>query len=103
MPFPFATDDHQAVNAKALVDAGAALMFREGELTGETLAKAILELKADKPRLQKMEKAAGNLGRPEAAREIADVLQQMCMAKWGALTGQKREGEPMRPKTEKKS
>lgn len=103
VPFPFATDDHQAVNAKALVDAGAALMFREGELTGETLASAILELKRDTPRLQKMEKAAGLLGRPEAAREIADVLQQMCLAKWGALTGQKREGEPLRPKTEKKS
>lgn len=103
VPFPFATDDHQAVNAKALVDAGAALMFREGDLTGETLASAILELKRDTPRLQKMEKAAGLLGRPEAAREIADVLQQMCLAKWGALTGQKREGEPLRPKTEKKS
>lgn len=103
VPFPFATDDHQAVNAKALVDAGAALMFREGELTGEKLATAILELKRDKPRLEKMEKAAGLLGRPEAAREIADVLQQMCLAKWGALTGQKRDGEPLRPKTEKKS
>jgi UDP-N-acetylglucosamine--N-acetylmuramyl-(pentapeptide) pyrophosphoryl-undecaprenol N-acetylglucosamine transferase len=103
VPFPFATDDHQAVNAKALVDAGAALMFREGELTGEKLATAILELKRDTSRLQKMEKAAGLLGRPEAAREIADVLQQMCLAKWGALTGQKRDGEPLRPKTEKKS
>jgi hypothetical protein len=43
-----------------------------------------------------MEKAAGQLGRPEAAREIADVLQQMCLKRWGALTGQKREGEPLR-------
>ncbi len=100
VPFPFATDDHQAVNAKALVDAGAALMFREGELTGEKLAATILELEADKPRLEKMQKAAGNLGRPEASREIADVLQQLCLEKWGALTGQKREGEPLRPKKE---
>jgi UDP-N-acetylglucosamine--N-acetylmuramyl-(pentapeptide) pyrophosphoryl-undecaprenol N-acetylglucosamine transferase len=97
VPFPFATDDHQAVNAKALVEAGAALMFREAELTGEKLALAILSLEADRGRLKAMEKAAGSLGRPEAAREIADVLQQMCLAKWGALTGQKREGEPMRP------
>jgi UDP-N-acetylglucosamine--N-acetylmuramyl-(pentapeptide) pyrophosphoryl-undecaprenol N-acetylglucosamine transferase len=102
VPYPFATDDHQAVNAKALVDAGAALMFREAELTGEKLASAILELKRDKPRLEKMEKAAGLLGRPEAAREIADVLQQLCLAKWGALTGQKRDGEPLRLKTEPK-
>lgn len=99
VPFPFATDDHQAVNAKALVDAGAALMFREGELTGEKLAKAIVDLKREPAKLKAMEKAAGLLGRPEAAREIADVLQQMCLSKWGALTGQKREGEPLRPKT----
>jgi UDP-N-acetylglucosamine--N-acetylmuramyl-(pentapeptide) pyrophosphoryl-undecaprenol N-acetylglucosamine transferase len=98
VPFPLATDDHQAVNAKALVDAGAALMFRESELTGERLAAAVLELKRDKARLKKMERAAGSLGRPEAAREIADVLQDMCLQKWGALTGQKREGEPLRPK-----
>ena len=38
VPFPFATDNHQAVNAQALVDAGAALMFQEKELTGELLA-----------------------------------------------------------------
>lgn len=98
VPFPHATDDHQAVNAKALVDAGAAVMFREAELTGEKLAATIRELKNDPARREKMEKAAGTLGRPEAAREIADVLQQLCLEKWGALTGMKREGEPLRPK-----
>lgn len=103
VPFPHATDDHQAVNAKALVDAGAALMFREAELTGEKLAATIRELKDDPARVAKMEKAAGMLGRPEASREIADVLQQLCAAKWGALTGQKREGEPLRPKLPEKS
>lgn len=103
VPFPFATDDHQAVNAKALVDAGAAVMFREAELTGEKLAAVIRELKNDPAKLHKMEKAAGTLGRPEAAREIADVLQQLCLAKWGALTGQKREGEPLRPKLPEKT
>lgn len=103
VPFPHATDDHQAVNAKALVDAGAAVMFREAELTGEKLAATIRELKNDAARLQKMEKAAGNLGRPEAAREIADVLQQLCLKKWGALTGMKREGEPLRPKLPEKT
>ncbi len=103
VPFPHATDDHQAVNAKALVDAGAALMFRESDLTGEKLAGAIRELKNDPARLQKMEKAAGVLGRPEAAGEIAQVLQQLCLEKWGALTGQKREGEPLRPKPPEKA
>jgi UDP-N-acetylglucosamine--N-acetylmuramyl-(pentapeptide) pyrophosphoryl-undecaprenol N-acetylglucosamine transferase len=97
VPFPFATDDHQAVNARALVDAGAAKMFREAELTGALLASEIRSLKDDPKRVTAMEKAAGNLGQPEAAREIADVLQQLCLTKWGALTGQKRAGEPLRP------
>lgn len=103
VPFPFATDDHQAVNAQSLVDAGAALMFREQNLTGESLAKTIRELKDAPDRLTKMEKAAGAIGRPEAAREIADVLQQLCLEKWGALTGQKRQGEPLRPRPQEKS
>jgi UDP-N-acetylglucosamine--N-acetylmuramyl-(pentapeptide) pyrophosphoryl-undecaprenol N-acetylglucosamine transferase len=101
VPFPYATDDHQAVNARALVDAGAAKMFREAELTGALLASEIRALKDDGKRLVAMEKAAGNLGQPEAAREIADVLQQLCLKRWGALTGQKRTGEPLRPAPKK--
>lgn len=83
VPFPFATDDHQAVNAGALVNAGAAVMFREAELDGAKLAAEIRALKADGERRKKMEKAAGMLGRPEAAREIADVCMEMMWKKWG--------------------
>lgn len=101
VPFPAATDDHQTVNAKALVDKGAARMFREADLTGELLAKTIRELKSEPQTLDSMRKAAGQLGRPEAAREIADVLQQLSLERWGALTGQKREGQPLRPAAKK--
>jgi UDP-N-acetylglucosamine--N-acetylmuramyl-(pentapeptide) pyrophosphoryl-undecaprenol N-acetylglucosamine transferase len=83
IPFPFATDDHQAVNARALVSAGAALMFREAELDGAKLAAEIRELSKDPQRLKKMEKAAGLLGRPEASKELADVLVKLMSARWG--------------------
>jgi UDP-N-acetylglucosamine--N-acetylmuramyl-(pentapeptide) pyrophosphoryl-undecaprenol N-acetylglucosamine transferase len=83
VPFPYATDNHQEVNAKALVDAGAALMLRESELTGPLLAEQIRALKTDPPRLARMEKAAGVLGRPEAAKELADVCVQMMVDAWG--------------------
>jgi UDP-N-acetylglucosamine--N-acetylmuramyl-(pentapeptide) pyrophosphoryl-undecaprenol N-acetylglucosamine transferase len=73
VPFPGATDDHQAVNARALVTAGAALMFRESELTGEGLARTIRSLYRDPAQLERMGRQAGQLGRPEAARELADV------------------------------
>jgi len=83
VPFPHATDNHQEVNARALVDAGAALMFREAELTGPMLAAQLRALKDDPQRLLKMEKAAGFLGRPEASKELADVCVQMMGDTWG--------------------
>ncbi len=77
VPFPFATDDHQAVNARALVDAGAALMFRESELGGELLARELRRLAAEPETLHRMERAAGHLGRPEAARELVDLCAEL--------------------------
>jgi UDP-N-acetylglucosamine--N-acetylmuramyl-(pentapeptide) pyrophosphoryl-undecaprenol N-acetylglucosamine transferase len=96
VPFPFATDDHQAVNAKALVDAGAAVMFREAELTGQKVAETVKKLMVEPAQLAVMEKAAGNLGRPEAAREIADVLMELTFKKWGQK-GRERSGPSLRP------
>lgn len=83
IPYPFATDNHQEVNARSLVDAGAALMFREAELTGQILATNIRGLKESPDRLRRMEKQAGSLGRPEAAKELADVCVQLMVRTWG--------------------
>ncbi len=89
IPYPHAADDHQVKNGQALVDAGAAVMFRESELTGEKLAQEIRALITDPARRKKMEKRAGLLGRPEAAKELADVLVELMVQKWGP-DGRKR-------------
>jgi UDP-N-acetylglucosamine--N-acetylmuramyl-(pentapeptide) pyrophosphoryl-undecaprenol N-acetylglucosamine transferase len=81
VPFPFAADDHQTVNARAMVDAGAALLLPEKDLTGQMLAGELRALEADRSRLSKMSRASGVLGRPEAAREIADVCVSLCAAR----------------------
>jgi len=78
VPFPFAADDHQTVNARSLVDAGAALLMAEKELTAEKLADELRSLEVDRGRLGRMSRASGVLGRPEAAREIADVCVSLC-------------------------
>lgn len=83
IPFPFATDNHQEINAKALVDTGAAVMFRESDLTGAKLAEEIRRLKSDPAKLKQMERRAGLLGRPEAAKELADVCVQMMVDTYG--------------------
>jgi UDP-N-acetylglucosamine--N-acetylmuramyl-(pentapeptide) pyrophosphoryl-undecaprenol N-acetylglucosamine transferase len=77
-PFPFAADDHQTVNARSLVQAGAARLLPEKGLTGEKLANELRTLEADRSQLARMSRASGVLGRPEAAREIADVCVSLC-------------------------
>jgi UDP-N-acetylglucosamine--N-acetylmuramyl-(pentapeptide) pyrophosphoryl-undecaprenol N-acetylglucosamine transferase len=81
VPFPFAADDHQTVNARSLVQAGAALLMQERDLTGEALAAELRALESDRPRLTRMARASALLGRPEAAREIADVCVSLCGAR----------------------
>ncbi len=77
IPFPHAADNHQEVNARSLVEKGAALMIRQPDLSGERLADEVGGLIADPDRLRRMERAAGLLGRPEAAKEIADHCVRM--------------------------
>lgn len=79
IPFPYAADNHQEVNARALVDKGAAVMIREPELSGERLATEIRGLLEEPERRRAMERAAGLLGRPQAAKEIADVLVDLAL------------------------
>jgi len=78
VPFPFAADDHQTVNARSLLEAGAALLLPEKDLTAQKLAAEIGALEGDRNRLARMARASGVLGRPEAAREIADVCVSLC-------------------------
>jgi len=73
VPFPFAVDDHQTANARAWVDAGAALLLPESEASEERLASLLSELLGDRARLLAMAQAAHTLAKPDAAARIADV------------------------------
>jgi UDP-N-acetylglucosamine--N-acetylmuramyl-(pentapeptide) pyrophosphoryl-undecaprenol N-acetylglucosamine transferase len=100
VPFPFAADNHQVVNARSLVEAGAAVMIEERDLTGERLAAEIRAILLDGERRQKMARAAGRLGAPQAASEIIDGCAELVRARWGSVQGQPRPPgfEPVRPK-----
>jgi len=77
VPFPFAADDHQTVNARALAEAGGALVIAQQDLTPAGLAAAISALLADPARREKMAEAMRARGKPFAAREIADALEDI--------------------------
>ncbi|HEY1537305.1 MAG TPA: glycosyltransferase, partial [Polyangiaceae bacterium] len=75
IPYPFASGDHQRVNAESLVRAGAALCLLSAEATPERMAAEITALFGDYARLSRMAQRATKLGRPEAAHAIAlDLL-----------------------------
>ena len=73
VPFPHAVDDHQTANARFLAERGAAILLPQPELSAERLATLIGAL--DRPALLKMAQNARALGKPDAARVVA----QRCM------------------------
>ncbi|MBC2715797.1 MAG: undecaprenyldiphospho-muramoylpentapeptide beta-N-acetylglucosaminyltransferase [Desulfobacteraceae bacterium] len=77
IPFPFATDDHQVVNARALVDSGAAEMIFEKDLTGKILAERIVFYSENHEVKGRMESKIRKFGHPDAAQRIVDDIYRM--------------------------
>lgn len=72
VPFPHAVDDHQTANGRYLVEAGAALVIQERDLTASCLAHALQPLLSDRARLLRMAEAARARAWPGATRDIVD-------------------------------
>ncbi|MGB3236860.1 MAG: undecaprenyldiphospho-muramoylpentapeptide beta-N-acetylglucosaminyltransferase [Geitlerinemataceae cyanobacterium] len=75
IPYPFAADDHQFYNASVFVDAGAALLFRQEELTPETLNTEVLSLLNSPEKLQQMTQNAASLAVPDSAKQSAQLVR----------------------------
>jgi len=73
VPYPYAVDDHQTVNAKYLEDAGAAIIKQQDELTVDWLASTIREFDDNREKLVDMAIAARQLAIPHSAKNIADA------------------------------
>jgi UDP-N-acetylglucosamine--N-acetylmuramyl-(pentapeptide) pyrophosphoryl-undecaprenol N-acetylglucosamine transferase len=72
VPYPFATGDHQALNAQHFVRAGGAIMVRELDL--DDVPDLVRTLLDDPARLDRMHEAMLRAARPDAAEAIADGL-----------------------------
>jgi len=75
IPFPYAVDDHQRANAKFLVDAGAAILLPQSELSEERLAALIAGF--DRERLAAMAQRARSLARPDATETVARACMEL--------------------------
>ena len=81
IPYPFAAANHQEMNARAIVAAGAARMILDRELTAERLLSVLAELLSEDAKLRRMAKSAKRLGRPQAADEIASRAIRLAKGK----------------------
>jgi UDP-N-acetylglucosamine--N-acetylmuramyl-(pentapeptide) pyrophosphoryl-undecaprenol N-acetylglucosamine transferase len=77
IPFPQAADDHQTSNARMLSDAGGAIMIPQDELDADRLADVLAGFMEDRTALQKMAEHALRTARPNAAKEIADQMEEL--------------------------
>lgn len=74
VPLPGAPGDHQTANARALLEAGAAVLLPDAACSGIRLASTLDELLGDRGRLREMGGAARSLGRPDAAERIGALV-----------------------------
>ncbi len=70
VPYPFAVDDHQAANARVLVDAGAGWLVRQSELDPRALAERLDGLAGDRGGLLAMAERARGVAQPDATAEV---------------------------------
>lgn len=74
IPYPHATNNHQEHNARALERARAAIVIKDSEADGPRLAETITGMVSDRAALSDMSAKSLALGRPDAARAVAEIL-----------------------------
>ena len=77
VPYPFATEDHQTMNARLLSDAGAALVCADAQIDGDDFRDELLDLLRDEGRRADMRAAARGLAQDRAAQALADELEAL--------------------------
>ena len=75
VPFPYAAGDHQTKNARFMVEADAAILVADDQLTQPQFTKQVLKLLASPETLSVMADNAAELYRPTAAKQVADFCR----------------------------
>jgi UDP-N-acetylglucosamine--N-acetylmuramyl-(pentapeptide) pyrophosphoryl-undecaprenol N-acetylglucosamine transferase len=89
IPYPYAAEDHQYVNAKCMAETGAALVFRQEKLTAGLLADEVSSLLRSPQRLGDMAHSTSQMGVLNSADLLADLLRDLVAAAKQKSLGQK--------------
>jgi len=74
IPYPYATHNHQEVNARIFTEKRAAILILEKDLSDKKLAQVLLDIVKDKNRLEMMAKKSRELGNKNSAKKIVDYI-----------------------------
>ncbi len=75
VPFPHAVDDHQTHNARFLVEAGAAVLVQQRDLTPESLQEIIM--KSERTMLMHQAQSAKKMQKTEAVNQMVAACEQL--------------------------
>lgn len=81
IPYPYAAEDHQTFNAEIFSRAGAAVLLKESEATGEALARILLEFLEDSEKRNAMAEKSKLLMPADAASVVVDTMQKFLKQK----------------------
>jgi UDP-N-acetylglucosamine--N-acetylmuramyl-(pentapeptide) pyrophosphoryl-undecaprenol N-acetylglucosamine transferase len=81
VPYPYAADDHQTLNARVFADAGAAELVAEADLDAAGLAARVAAIHDGLHRRAGMAQAARALAVPDAAARVCDVIERVSGAR----------------------
>jgi UDP-N-acetylglucosamine--N-acetylmuramyl-(pentapeptide) pyrophosphoryl-undecaprenol N-acetylglucosamine transferase len=77
IPYPYASENHQEFNARALEKEGAAMVVLDSQLSGVLLCTRINELLGDRARLSAMSAASKSIGRRMALADIIECVDEL--------------------------
>lgn len=81
IPYPYAANNHQEINARDFVEEGAAVMIPARRLDGDKLASVIINLENRPEQISRMAEQARSLSKPKAAERIADECYKLAEKK----------------------
>lgn len=77
IPYPYAAENHQTYNAQVFVDAGAAVMYPQSELTAEVLENQVNQWLENPANLQTMAEKTCQLAIADSAIQLANSIRQL--------------------------
>jgi UDP-N-acetylglucosamine--N-acetylmuramyl-(pentapeptide) pyrophosphoryl-undecaprenol N-acetylglucosamine transferase len=77
IPYPYATDNHQEYNARALEKNGAAVVILERDLSAEILYSEVVDMLNKPEKVNRMKLKSNEMGRNDAAYVIVKAAEKL--------------------------